>query len=195
MSKFIATAAIRGAHAIVAQAEDEIKRAIEKYGPEQPVAFTNTAYYLPTIYGLTGHKIEKLGDMAPTLAHCKSLLPEMPSGKLWLPYLGGALDAGIATLFAEELIEGVRTIDAQSWPERAPWGEYNGPIDDVQLRSWGIQLVDGRMPGFAAVVGTAKSTEVAVKIIRELQARGILIFLSSKSDGRDGKKSITDQLM
>ena len=31
-------------------------------------------------------------------------------------------------------------------------GHLNGPIDDIQLRSWGIQLVDGRMPGFAAIV-------------------------------------------
>jgi acetyl-CoA synthase len=194
MSKFIATAAIKGAQAIVAQAEDEIQKAIAKYGSEQQVAFTNTAYFLPTIYGMTGHKIEKLGDMLPTLEHCKGLVPQIPSERLWLPYLGNALDAGMATLFAEELIEGVRSING-NWPEKAPWGQYNGPIDDIQLRSWGIQLVDGRMPGFAAVVGTAKSTEVAVKIIRELQSRGILIFLSAKTDGRDGKKSITDQLM
>jgi len=194
MSKFIATAAIRGAQAIVAQAEDEIKNALAKYGPDQRVAFTNTAYYLPTIYGMTGIKIEKLGDMAPALEHCKNLVPqEIPSDRLWLPYLGNALDAGMATLFAEELIEGVRSING-NWPEKAPWGQYNGPIDDVQLRSWGIQLVDGRMPGFAAVLGTAKSTEVAVKIIRELQSRGILIFLSASSPER-GKKSITDQLM
>ncbi len=197
MSKFIATAAIKGARAIVAQAEDEVKKAIEKYGTDQRVAFTNTAYYLPTIYGLTGNKIETLGDMLPTIEHCKALVPEVPSDRLWLPYLGNALDAGMATLFAEELIEGVRSVGAASgtWPEKAPWGQYNGSIDDIQLRSWGIQLVDGRMPGFAAIVGTAKSTEVAVKIVRELQARGILIFLSAKSEGRDGKKSITDQLM
>ena len=29
--------------------------------------------------------------------------------------------------------------------------KLNGPIDDIQLRAWGIQLVDGRMPGFCAV--------------------------------------------
>ncbi len=57
-------------------------------------------------------------------------------------------------------------------------GHLNGPIDDIQLRSWGIQLVDGRMPGFAAIVGCAKSNEVAVKIVRELQRRNILTFLS-----------------
>ena len=63
-------------------------------------------------------------------------------------------------------------------------GHLNGPIDDIQLRSWGIQLVDGRMPGFAAIVGCAKSNEVAVKIVRELQQRNILIFLCGNVNGR-----------
>ena len=63
-------------------------------------------------------------------------------------------------------------------------GYLNGPIDDIQLRSWGIQLVDGRMPGFAAIVGAAKSNEVAVKIVRELQQRNILVFLSGNVNGR-----------
>ena len=63
-------------------------------------------------------------------------------------------------------------------------GHLNGPIDDIQLRSWGIQLVDGRMPGFAAIVGAAKSNEVAVKIVRELQRRNILCFLSGNVNGR-----------
>ncbi len=69
--------------------------------------------------------------------------------------------------------------------------KLNGPIDDIQLRAWGIQLVDGRMPGFCAVVGCAKSNEVAVKIVRELQSRGILIFLSGNVNGR----SIIHQLV
>jgi acetyl-CoA synthase len=70
-------------------------------------------------------------------------------------------------------------------------GHLNGPIDDIQLRSWGIQLVDGRMPGFAAIVGKAKSNEVAVKIVRELQRRNILTFLCGNVNGR----SIIHQLM
>ncbi len=70
-------------------------------------------------------------------------------------------------------------------------GRLNGPIDDIQLRAWGIQLVDGRMPGFAAIVGCAKSNEVAVKIVRELQKRNILIFLCGNVNGR----SMIHQLM
>ncbi len=40
------------------------------------------------------------------------------------------------------------------------------------------------MPGFAAIVGAAKSNEVAVKIIRELQRRNILTFLAGNVNGR-----------
>ena len=47
------------------------------------------------------------------------------------------------------------------------------------------------MPGFAAIVGAAKSNEVAVKIVRELQRRNILTFLSGNVNGR----SIIHQLM
>jgi hypothetical protein len=47
------------------------------------------------------------------------------------------------------------------------------------------------MPGFAAIVGAAKSNEVAVKIVRELQRRNILTFLSGNVNGR----SIIHQLL
>ena len=40
------------------------------------------------------------------------------------------------------------------------------------------------MPGFAAIVGAAKSNDVAVKIVRELQKRNILCFLSGNVNGR-----------
>jgi len=207
----------------VAQAERELDQALKEHGPDTPVAFTNTAYYLPVIYGYTGATIETLGDMKPIVEKARSFLTPVPSDKLWLPYLGETLDAGVATLFAEEIIEGLRFVRGEQ-PERmslggvalpaaagaAGWsvpddasgeeaapaqtnGHYtlNGPIDDIQLRTWGIQLVDGRMPGFAAIVGCAKSNEVAVKIVREFQRRGILVFLSGNVNGR----SIIHQLL
>jgi acetyl-CoA synthase len=189
MSRFIATSAIRGAHAVIADAEATLKDALQKMGPETPVAFTSTSYFLPVIFGFTGQKITKLGDMPVALQHARSLLPPVPRDNLWLPYLGETLDAGVATLFAEEIIEGIRFAKGQQ-PEQYNGHKLNGPIDDVQMRSWGIQMVDGRMPGFAAIVGAAKSNEVAVEIVRQLQSRGQLVFLCSQSNGR----SIIDQL-
>jgi acetyl-CoA synthase len=175
---------------VVAEAEATLKDALEKMGSETPVAFTSTSYYLPVIYGYTGQKITKLSEMTSALEHAKSLLPPVPGKNIWLPYLGETLDAGVATLFAEEIIEGVRFAQGLQ-PEEHNGYKLNGPIDDVQMRAWGIQMVDGRMPGFAAIVGAAKSNEVAVKIVRELQSKGQLVFLSSRVNGR----SIVDQLL
>jgi len=205
MSRYIATRAIRGSNALVVEAEAMLGQALADYGPDTPVAFPNTAYFLPMIFGMTGRKVETLGQLKPVLEHARGLLHPLPSDTLWTPYLGETLDSGMATLFAAETIEAIRYI-YKLQPEPMPGfelaggtahtssdngsngngllGHLNGPIDDIQLRSWGIQLVDGRMPGFAAIVGAAKSNEVAVKIVRELQRRNILTFLSGNVNGR-----------
>ena len=213
MSRYIATRAIRGANAIVAEADQMLQQAIAEKGPETPVAFPNTAYHLPLILGMTGREVDKIGDLTPVLDQARSLLHPVPPDRRWTPYLGETLDSGMATLLAEETIEALRFAYGQqpellkgmalaggtafTSPDEAAGGNghadghLNGPIDDIQLRSWGIQLVDGRMPGFAAIVGCAKSNEVAVKIVRELQRRNILTFLS----GNVGGRSIIHQLL
>ena len=210
MSRYIATRAIRGANLIVNEAEELLTRALAERGPQTPVAFPNTAYYLPVMLGMTGREVTTLEGMVPVLEHAKDLLHPLPSAQCWTPYLGETLDSGMATLLAAEIIEAVRFIYGDE-PQVLPGfhaaggsftspdgkaegngnGRLNGPIDDIQLRAWGIQLVDGRMPGFAAIVGAAKSNEVAVKLIRELQKRNILIFISGNVNGR----SIIHQLM
>ncbi len=212
MSRYIATRAIRGANALVTEAEMMLDKALAEKGPDTPVAFPNTAYYLPLILGMTGRQVETLGQLEPVLQHARALLHPVPSDKHWTPYLGETLDSGMATLLAAETIEAIRfvyglqpepmpgfqlaggtafTSPENGWQRQDMDGHLNGPIDDIQLRSWGIQLVDGRMPGFAAIVGAAKSNEVAVKIVRELQRRNILCFLSGNVNGR----SIIHQLI
>jgi acetyl-CoA synthase len=202
MSKYIASSAIRGAHELIRRVDKRLQEAIAQHGPGAKVEFTNTAYYLPIILGMTGVEVKTLGDMVSALEYCRDLLQPVPSGGLWTPYLGTTLDAGMATLMAEEILMGIGFVDGTQ-PEPFGWeGDYvspagkgdnrlNGPIDDIQLRAWGIQLVDGRMPGFAAVLGCAKSNEVAVQIVRELQRRNILVFLSGNVNGR----SVVQQLM
>jgi acetyl-CoA synthase len=211
MSRYIATRAIRGANALVSEAEVMLQQALEEKGPDTPVAFPNTAYHLPVMYGMTGKEIQRLGQLSEILTHARSLLHPMPSREHWTPYLGETLDSGMATLLAAETIEAVRYsygLQPESMPgfklvggtaftspdldaaEASPDGHLNGAIDDIQLRSWGIQLVDGRMPGFAAIVGCARSNEAAVQIVRGLQRRNILCFLSGNVNGR----SVIDQL-
>ncbi len=186
MSKIIATAAIRGAHSLVKRAEESLAKAIETKGKDEKVEYPNTAYYLPIMFLFLGQKVEKLGDLEYSLQEAKKLLRDIPTDELWLPYLGDALDSGVATLIAEETIEVLKYVTGPNPVE----GIWLGFTDDSTLRLQGIKLVDGRMPGFAAIVGCAETNEEAVKLIRGLQERSILVFMASHCGG----KSIAEQL-
>jgi acetyl-CoA synthase len=186
MSKIIASAAIRGAHKIYAEAEAFYAKALQEKGGKTPVAFPDTAYYLPMSHALMGLKVETLDQMKPVLDHARELLGPEPSKDLWFPYLGTALDAGVATLLSEECIMALRYLYAQE-----PQKDCNGFFTDTILRTLGIQLVDGRMPGFAAILGAAPDSKTAVRIVREFQKRSIMVFVGSSSNG----VSIIDQLI
>ncbi len=179
MSKIIASAAIRGAHTIVKQAEDMLSRAIEEKGKDCPVAFPNTGYYMPIIYSMTGIAVEKLSDFEQVMSQIKDLLPPPVDDDLWIPYLGPTLDAGMATLFAEEIIEGCKYVIGPN-PVNDIW---LGAADDVILRERGIQFVDGTAPGFAAIVGAAPDVETAVDIARKLQQRCLYVFMHAHHNG------------
>ena len=190
MSKIIATAAIEGSHQIVAKAEEKLRQAIDAKGPNEEVHFPNTGYYLPVIYGLTGRKVEKLVDLEPVIKEAKELLPAVPSSNSHLPYLGPALDAGIATLFAEEIIEAMRYVIGPSPVE----GIWLGAADDVIMRERGIEFVDGSAPGFAAVVGAAPDNKSAVKLAQELQEKNLYVFMAGHGpDGRTMAEQLAEE--
>lgn len=188
MSKIIASAAIRGAYKIFDQAEKKWQQAMDKWGANEPVGFPNTAYYLPVIYGILGVKIEKLGDMEPVLKRCKFMLPPPVRDKHPLPYLAPALDAGMATFFAEEIIEAIRYLEQPDFytKQEDPTDDniWLGAADDVILRKRGIEFVDGTAPGFAAVLGAAPSNEVAKDIAQELQEKNLYVFMSAEYNGQ-----------
>ena len=194
MSKLIAAKAIRGAHRIVERAERELLQALAEKPALTPVKFPNTAYFLPISYGMLGMQIETLGGLKELLEEAKRLLPPEPGESLWLPYLGHTLDAGMAALFADEIIEGIKyTRDPLPyWPETSPGNGHLwlGAANDVIMRERGIEFVDGSAPGFAACVGYCPSNEIAVKIARELQEKNLYVFLAAGTDG----KSMAQQL-
>ncbi len=187
MSKIICSAAIRGAHKIVDMAEEKYEEVLKKFGHEHEVALPNTAYYLPIIYSMLGIPIKQLGDMKEVFQECRKLLPPPVSDKVWLPYLAPALDAGMATFFAEEMFEAIRYIDDPDFytktedpPEDRIW---LGAADDIIFRKRGVEFVDGTAPGFAAILGTPKDPETAVKIAQELQEKNLYIFMHDQTDG------------
>jgi len=187
MSKIIASAAIRGAHAILQRSEQAWKEAMDTYGASQEVHFPETAYYLPIIYGIVGIPVKTLGDMEPVFALCRRMLPEPVREQCHLPYLGPTLDAGMVTLFAEEMHEAIRYLKEPNvyCPEEEPSeGQmWLGAANDIILRKRGIEFVDGTAPGFAAVVGSAPDSATAARIAQQLQERNLYVFMCASHNG------------
>ena len=194
MSKIICSAAIRGAHKIVDMAEEKYEKALKQFGPEQKVGFPNTGYYLPVIYSILGAPVKQLGDMKEIFQECRKLLPAPVSEQVWLPYLAPALDAGMATFFAEEMHEAMRYVEEPGLYAKTedPTDDclWLGAADDVIFRKRGVEFVDGTAPGFAAILGTPSDPEVAEKIALELQQKNLYIFMHDQTDGI----SMPDQL-
>ncbi len=195
MSKIIAAAGIKGAYHFVSQAKEKLAAALEKHGPDKEVNFPNTGYYLPVIYGILGVPVKTLGDMKGVVERCETLLPPLVKEKVHLPYLGPALDAGMATLFAQEIIEGIRYVEDpdfyQSGEDITPEKIWLGAADDVILRKRGVEFVDGTAPGFAAILGAAPNPEIAAQIAEELQKKNLYIFMAGSSNG----KTFSEQLI
>lgn len=189
MSKIIAAAGIRGAHRIVARAREAWSAARERFGGAHEVGFPNTGYYLPVIYGILGIPVRTLDDMGPVLDRCQAMLPPPVRAEHHLPYLGPALDAGMATAFAEEVIEAIRYLEDPGFyvqaegPDPESGALWLGAADDVILRKRGVEFVDGTAPGFAAILGAAPSPAVAAKIALELQEKNLYVFMASAHGG------------
>ncbi|HBC88347.1 MAG TPA: CO dehydrogenase/CO-methylating acetyl-CoA synthase complex subunit beta [Lentisphaeria bacterium] len=189
MSKIICGSAIDGAIEWVAKAEAILDKAVKLKGESSPVAFPNTAYYLPVIYSFTGEKMEKLSDLRRILKLAKSLLPARPTDKVWLPYLGKALDAGAAALFACEVIEACKYLIGPNPVD----GIWLGAANDVIMRERGIEFVDGTAPGFAAITGAAPNSKIAVKIARELQEKNLYVFMAGCTNGKQFAEQLAEE--
>ena len=197
MSKIICSAAIRGAHKIVDKAEEKYEKVLKQFGPEQKVGFPNTGYYLPVIYSILGAPVEKLADMKEIFQECRKLLPATVSDHVWLPYLAPALDAGMATFFAEEMHEAVRYVEKPGFYSETedPTDDclWLGAADDVVFRKRGVEFVDGTAPGFAAILGTPSDPEMAEKIALELQQKNLYVFMHDQTDGISMPDQLTKQ--
>ncbi len=197
MSKLVAFAAIQGGYNIVSKVEGKYKRALQSYDASTKVGFPNTAYYLPVIYSLLGHKVETLEDMKTPLDVARKLLPAHVKGANHLPFLGPLLDAGMAALFAFEIEEALRYLEDPDFylhSEEIDEGAgkiWLGAADDTVFRKRGVEFVDGSAPGFAAIVGAAPDAEISKMIVEEYQKRNLYIFLAANQNGT----TVAEQLL
>lgn len=200
MSKLVAFAAIQGAYNIVSKTEGKYKRALATYGGAQKLEFPNTAYFLPIIYSLTGIKVTDLDSARKPLEFARKLLPPHIKKDCHLPYLGPLLDAGMASLFAEEIFEAIRYVEDPGFyqPEVEEPDIENGKIwlgaaDDAIMRKRGVEFVDGTAPGFAAIVGSAPDSATAKKIAEEYQLKTIYVFMAANQNGTTFAEQLIEQ--
>jgi acetyl-CoA synthase len=187
VSKIVAANVISGAHKVYEKARKKYEKAVKKYGKKQEISFPNTGYYLPVIYGILGFPVKTLGDAGVVLDRSEQLIPPRVREKTPLPYLGPVLDAGMASLFNYEIIEAIRYLEEPDYylPAEDPTDEklWLGAADDVILRKRGVEFVDGTAPGFAAIVGSAPTKEIAADMALELQKKNLYVFMAAEHNG------------
>ena len=156
-----------GSNAVAGLTEGAVNDAIAKYGAEKEIAFPDTAYYFPTIYAATGVKVKTLGDLVPCVGVLKSLITNQED-------LGQALNAGLATAVGAEILEGLKWVDnAEPYANESGIGFVPDPI----IRSLGVPLVTGDIPGVAVVLGKADNAADVVNVVKDYQSKGIMTFL------------------
>ena len=156
-----------GSNAVAGLTEGAVNDAIAKYGADKEIAFPDTAYFFPTIYAATGVKVKTLGDLVPCVGVLKSLITNQED-------LGQALNAGLATAVGAEILEGLKWVDNAD-PYAADAGI--GFVPDPIIRSLGVPLVTGDIPGVAVVLGKAENAEDVVKVVKDYQSKGIMTFM------------------
>ena len=156
-----------GSNAVAWLTEGAVNDAIAKYGADKEIAFPDTAYYFPTIYAATGVKVKTLGDLPACVGVLKSLITNQED-------LGQALNAGLATAVGAEILEGLKYVEGGN-----PYENETGIgfVPDPIIRSLGVPLVTGDIPGVAVVLGKADNAEDVVKVVKGYQSKGIMTFL------------------
>ena len=156
-----------GSNAVAGLTEGAVNDAIAKYGADKEIAFPDTAYFFPTIYAATGVKVKTLGDLPACVDVLKSLITNEPE-------IGPALNAGLATAVGAEIIEGLKYVDgAQPYENDSGIGFVPDPI----IRSLGVPLVTGDIPGVAVVLGKADNAEDVANVVKGYQSKGIMTFM------------------
>jgi acetyl-CoA synthase len=187
VSKIIAANVIAGAHTVYEKTRKKYEKAVKKYGKKKELSFPNTGYYLPVIYGILGFPVKNLGDAGVVLDRSEQLIPPPIREKHHLPYLGPILDAGMASLFNYEIMEAIRYLEEPDFylPAEDPTDDklWLGAADDVILRKRGVEFVDGTAPGFAAIVGSAPTKEIAADMALELQKKNLYVFMAAEHNG------------
>ncbi len=171
MSQALFNDAYQGAMVALNYAKTVLDQAIETYGRECPVAYPDTAYNFPVIFGLSGVQVNKLADFLAILSDVEDKYLRAEAT------LEAAKLNGEVVLYAAEIIEAIKyVIGLDPYQDSA----YTGFLNDRILRKFGVTLVDLTIPGVAVIVGKARSTVELAGMIKDLQGKGMMLMLCNE---------------
>lgn len=176
----------KGTEAVLCLTKDALNKAIKQKGGRTGVGFGQTNYYLPLAHALLQKDASTLSDCLTILEDATALNANKPAKNgLYLPALGGVLNKGLATILCEEVIASLKYLEKEH-----PAAGFSGFLSDTLLRSLGIQLVDGRIAGIAVILGAAKDSDSAARLVRDFQARSIVSILVGNVNGTSVKTQL-----
>ncbi len=175
MSPSIKERVEQGAQQLIESAERMLQEMAAGPDVQKPFSVSNSVYYLPIALSYFAKPVDTIGELQTVVHQARALL---------------AADAGLAALLAAEATETLCAIQHAMAQPTSDSVSIASPISDAQVRSWGIQLADGRMPGLALIMGFAHSNMAAAALIRELRRHNILCLLGGNAKAR----SMTGQL-
>jgi len=162
-----------GAITATSYAEILLNQAIRTHGPDCPVGYPDTAYYLPVIRCFSGEAVEKLGDLPPILNKKRAQISHV------LNFENARL-AGEATWYAAEIIEALRYLKYEEGKRFLP-EPWTGFISDPVVRRYGVKMVDWTIPGEAIILGRAKDSKALAKMVGELMGQGFMLFICDEA--------------
>ncbi len=157
----------KGSDEMYAKAVESLEEVSKEYSDDTAIGFPDTAYFLPTIYAMTGVKITNLAQLKDMMTWIKGQMTREKKTH-------DIFTSGIATCCAAEVIEACKYIDGKQPYDHAPlWGHCT----DGEVRELGVPLVTNDIPGFVVIIGPAPSVEEAVATVKSYQTKNIFVFL------------------
>ncbi|MDI1472299.1 CO dehydrogenase/acetyl-CoA synthase, acetyl-CoA synthase subunit [Thermodesulfovibrio sp. N1] len=148
---------------VIDNLSDKINNLLKIVSKKGIVSFElpDTAYGIPLIYALEGIKINRVDEMKKFL---EEIIPKLKNQN-------DLKNLGLAYLYIGEIYLTLQYINQEN--KETP---YYGFLGDTIQRTLGVQLVDGRIPAVAVLLGELNPDDL-LKIVKELQEKKILTFL------------------
>jgi acetyl-CoA synthase len=180
MSHAIISAVEAGTQQILDLLDKTVREKLSQTQGQEPVTFNDTSFPLPIAFALLGTEATTTNDLPALVERFKNIAAGQDA-VIHIEGLEGTINRGLATALSVELLKALQK-------GKEPAGI--GFIADTILRSLGLLLVDGRMPGVAVIIGKAPDATIAERIIRDFQRRNILSLIV----GNQANESMLEQL-